>query len=56
MSLGPAGELLRLAGERAARLHGEVDAALREGLSEFVQADGTLSAPASTWIVSATAR
>jgi len=55
MSLGPAGELLRLAGERAAHLHGEVDAALRAGLAEFVQPDGTLVAPASTWIVSATA-
>ena len=33
MSLGPAGEILRLAGDRAAHLHGEVDAALREGLA-----------------------
>jgi SAM-dependent methyltransferase len=55
MSLGPAGEILRLAGERAAHLHGEVHAALRAGLSEFAQPDGMLSAPASTWIVSATA-
>jgi SAM-dependent methyltransferase len=55
MSLGPAGEILRLAGERAAHLHGKVDAALREGLSEFAQPDGTFVAPASTWIVSATA-
>jgi len=53
MSLGPAGELLRLAGESAAHLHGEIDAALRKGLTEFAQADGTLVAPASTWIVSA---
>ncbi|HYV16267.1 MAG TPA: class I SAM-dependent methyltransferase [Conexibacter sp.] len=55
MSLGPAGEILRLAGDRAAHLHGEVNAALREGLAEFVAADGTIVAPASTWIVSATA-
>jgi ubiquinone/menaquinone biosynthesis C-methylase UbiE len=55
MSLGPAGEILRLAGERAAHLHDEVNAALREGLSEFATADGTIVAPASTWIVSATA-
>jgi len=34
MSLGPAGEILRLAGDRAAHLHGEVHAALREGLAE----------------------
>jgi len=55
MSLGPAGEILRLAGERAAHLHEQVDAALREGIAEFAQPDGTLVAPASTWIVAATA-
>jgi ubiquinone/menaquinone biosynthesis C-methylase UbiE len=54
MSLGPAGELLRLAGDRAAHLHDEVHAALREGLAEFHGPDG-LRAPASTWIVTATA-
>jgi ubiquinone/menaquinone biosynthesis C-methylase UbiE len=54
MSLGPAGEILRLAGERAAHLHGEVDAALRAGMAEFAGPDG-LRAPASTWIVTATA-
>jgi ubiquinone/menaquinone biosynthesis C-methylase UbiE len=54
MALGPAGEILRLAGERAAHLHGQVEAALREGLSEFA-ADGELRAPASTWIVTARA-
>ena len=55
MSLGPAGEILRLAGERAAHLHGEVNAALREGLAEYAEPDGSVVAPASTWIVSATA-
>lgn len=55
MSLGPAGEILRLAGDRAAHLYPTVDAALREGLGEFVQPDGTVVAPASTWIVSARA-
>jgi len=55
MSLGPAGEILRLAGESAAHLHDEVNAALRDGLSEFAEADGRVVAPASTWIVSATA-
>jgi ubiquinone/menaquinone biosynthesis C-methylase UbiE len=54
MALGPAGEILRLAGDRAAHLHGQVEAALREGLAEFA-ADGELRAPASTWIVTATA-
>jgi len=55
MSLGPAGEILRLAGEGAKHLHGEVDAALRAGLAEYAQPDGSVVAPASTWIVSATA-
>lgn len=53
-ALGPAGEILRLAGDRAAHLHGEVHAALREGLAEYETADG-IRAPASTWIVTATA-
>jgi SAM-dependent methyltransferase len=55
MSIGPAGEILRLQGERAAHLHGQVEQELREGLKEFVREDGTVWAPASTWIVSATA-
>jgi len=54
-ALGPAGELLRLAGDRAAHLHGEVDTALRDGLREYERPDGVVSAPASTWIVSAVA-
>ncbi|HEY4426941.1 MAG TPA: class I SAM-dependent methyltransferase [Solirubrobacteraceae bacterium] len=54
MSLGPAGEILRLAGERAAHLHEPVAEALREGLGEWLGPDG-VSAPASTWIVTATA-
>jgi ubiquinone/menaquinone biosynthesis C-methylase UbiE len=53
-ALGPAGEILRLAGDRAAHLHGRVAAALREGLAEFVGPDG-VRAPASTWIVHARA-
>ncbi len=54
MALGPAGEILRLAGDRAAHLHGQVQAALREGLAEF-STDRQLQAPASTWIVAASA-
>jgi hypothetical protein len=55
MSIGPAGEILRLQGDRAAHLLPQVDAALREGLSEYVRDDGTVWAPASTWIVTAAA-
>jgi ubiquinone/menaquinone biosynthesis C-methylase UbiE len=54
MSLGPAGEILRLAGDRAAHLHDDVHAALREGLSAFETPEG-VRAPASTWIVTASA-
>jgi hypothetical protein len=54
MAIGPAGEILRLAGDRAAHLHGTVRDALREGFAEFATPDGLL-APASTWIVTATA-
>jgi ubiquinone/menaquinone biosynthesis C-methylase UbiE len=52
MALGPAGEILRLAGDRAAHLHGKVRDALREGLGEYQRPDGVW-APASTWIVTA---
>jgi ubiquinone/menaquinone biosynthesis C-methylase UbiE len=51
-SLGPAGEILRLAGDDAAHLHDEIHAALREGLGEYAGRFG-VRAPASTWIVSA---
>lgn len=54
MSIGPAGEILRLAGDSAAHLHEPVAAALREGMAEWVTPDGVY-APASTWIVTADA-
>ncbi|HVP00999.1 MAG TPA: class I SAM-dependent methyltransferase [Solirubrobacteraceae bacterium] len=54
MALGPAGEVLRLQGDRARHLYPQIDAALREGLAEFVVEDG-VRAPASTWIVTASA-
>jgi SAM-dependent methyltransferase len=55
MAIGPAGEILRLAGDGAAHLHDRVHAALREGFAEYERPDGTLWGPASTWIVTATA-
>jgi SAM-dependent methyltransferase len=54
MAIGPAGEILRLSGDRAADLHEDVRRALRDGLAEFEDGD-EIRAPASTWIVSATA-
>jgi SAM-dependent methyltransferase len=55
MSIGPAGEILRLAGERAAHLHEPVAAALREDMAKWAGPDGTVMGPASTWIVTASA-
>jgi hypothetical protein len=52
MSIGPAGEILRLAGERATHLYGPVAEALREGMAEWLRPGGAV-APASTWIVTA---
>ena len=54
MALGPAGELVRLWGDRQAHRHDEIDAALREGLARYETADGVWGT-ASTWIVSAVA-
>ncbi|MBA3328841.1 MAG: class I SAM-dependent methyltransferase [Solirubrobacterales bacterium] len=54
MTIGPSGEILRLAGERAAHLHAPIAEALREAFAEYGGPDG-VRALASTWIVSATA-
>ena len=51
-ALGPAGEVIRLAGEEAERIRPEIEGALREALAEFVRPDGVW-ASASTWIVTA---
>jgi len=55
MSIGPAGEILRLQGDRAAHLVPQVEAALRGGLAEYQREDGSIWSMASTWIVSANA-
>ncbi len=55
MDIGPAGEILRLQGQRAAHLHEPIRQALHEGMAEFATPDGVF-APASTWIVTARAR
>jgi ubiquinone/menaquinone biosynthesis C-methylase UbiE len=51
-ALGPAGEILRLAGERAAHLHDQVEAALEQGLAELDSPAGVM-AMSSTWIATA---
>ena len=55
MALGPAGEVLRLAGEDARRLEPEIATALREALAEFVESDGAVWGNMSSWIVTALA-
>jgi hypothetical protein len=52
LALGPAGEILRLQGDRAAHLHDRVRAEVRAGLEEFAGPDGVWVG-ASTWIASA---
>jgi SAM-dependent methyltransferase len=54
MALGPAGEVLRLWEDRIDEIRPKIAANLREALAEFDGPDGVF-APASTWIVSATA-
>ena len=53
MALGPAAEVIRLAGADAERLRPEITAAVRGVLGEYEAADG-VRAPMSTWIVTAT--
>jgi len=54
MALGPAGEVLRLWGDRVEEIRPKIARELREALAEFEGPDGVV-APASTWIVGATA-
>ncbi len=54
MALGPAAEVLRVCPpEEVEEVRPQVVADLREALTDFVQEDGTVAAPASTWIVGA---
>lgn len=52
MALGPAGEIMRLAGPRCEALKPQVMAALRATLSRYAKPDGVW-APSSTWFVTA---
>lgn len=54
MALGPAGEVLRMWEDRIDEIRPKIAADLRETLAEFEGPDGVY-APASTWIISATA-
>ncbi len=52
LALGPAGEIIRLAGDAGEKCREQVVAALRETLSDFQRADGVW-AGSSTWFVTA---
>jgi SAM-dependent methyltransferase len=54
MSIGPAGEVLRLWGDRAAEIRPKIAADIRAALEQFETEDGVL-APSSTWLISAVA-
>jgi SAM-dependent methyltransferase len=54
MSLGPAGEVLRLWEDRIDEIRPKISHDLRQALAEFDAPDGVI-APASTWIIGATA-
>jgi ubiquinone/menaquinone biosynthesis C-methylase UbiE len=52
MTLGPAGEIIRLAGEEGVKRKGAVVSALRETLAPYARGNGVW-APSSTWFVTA---
>jgi ubiquinone/menaquinone biosynthesis C-methylase UbiE len=54
MALGPAGEILRLAGDEAEKHRPRIEAVLKEMLTSFARADGVY-AGSSSWLVSARA-
>jgi ubiquinone/menaquinone biosynthesis C-methylase UbiE len=52
LEIGPAGEIIRLAGEAGEKCRGQAIAALRETFAGYQRADG-IWAPSSTWLVTA---
>src|SRR4029077_18991349 len=54
MAIGPAGEVLRLWGDRAEEIRPRIAGEIRAVLERFVVGD-EVRAPASTWVISATA-
>jgi SAM-dependent methyltransferase len=54
MAIGPAAELLRICpADEVERLRPKVQGEIREVLADYVESNGEVRAPASTWIVSA---
>lgn len=55
LSLGPAGEIIRLAGDAGVAKRPEIEAALRKVIAPGVRPDGSVYAASSCWIVTARA-
>lgn len=53
LEIGPAGEIIRLAGEEGERLKGEVQVALEAVIGQFEKEDGSFWAPSSAWFITA---
>ena len=53
MAIGPAAEVIRLAGEEADQIRPTIEARISDSLADFVQDDGSVVAPSSTWLVHA---
>jgi len=56
MALGPAGEIVRLAGDEGVRKKADVEAALAKAFEEMRGADGAVRGGSSTWIITASPR
>ena len=52
LTLGPAGEVVRLAGDAAVKRRAEIETALRKAIEGYKREDGVY-APSSTWLVTA---
>lgn len=53
LEIGPAGEIIRLAGEEGERLRPEVRSRLAQVIERYLRDDGSIWAPSSAWFVTA---
>jgi len=53
LEIGPAGEIIRLAGEEGERLKGEVMESLQDVIGQYLRDDGSIWAPSSAWFITA---
>jgi SAM-dependent methyltransferase len=53
LTIGPAGEIVRLSGDAGVARHAEISKALRGFVEPFLRDDGTVHAPTSCWLVAA---